>query len=200
MDWLSDVGADVTLDEDRHEYRFMGQIVPSVTQVLQPFVDFSGIPHDVLMAKRDLGQRVHLACQLDDEDDLDESSVEADVEPYLDGWRRFKHESGAIVLLNEKLVCAPLMLYAGKLDRVLMLNGHKWLIDLKTSISLPLAVGPQTAAYLRALGDATVTHRGALRLQADGRFKLDPLTDPDDWSVFMSLLTIKHFREKHARS
>lgn len=187
----------LTFDEERHEYRMLGAVVPSVTQILRPLSDFSGVAKAVLDAKRDLGQRVHLACQLSDEDDLDEASVEPDVAPYLAAWRKFRRETGAQVLLNEVQVAEPMLLYAGTLDRVLLLNGAKWLVDLKTCISTPIAVGPQTAAYQRALGDASVTHRGALRLRPDGTYRLDALTGADDWACFMACLTLHRFKESH---
>lgn len=187
----------LTFNAAAHEYRFMGAVVPGVTSILQPLVDFSRVPRDVLEAKRDLGQRVHLACQLEDEDDLDETSVEEDVAPYLEGWRRFLRESGAQVLANEKRVFEPMLQYAGTLDNVLLLDGKKWLCDKKTSIATPIAAGPQTAAYLRALGDKTVTHRAAVRLRADGTYRFDPLDGADDWSAFLSCLTLMRFKEKH---
>lgn len=188
---------DLTFDEASHVYRCGGIVVPSVTQVLAPLVDFSGIPPHVLEAKRELGQQVHLACQLDDEDDLDESSVEARIAPYLAAWRAFKRDTGARVTLNEQKVHEPLMQYAGTLDRGIELNGARWLIDLKTCISCPIAVGPQTAAYLRALADPSYTHRGALRLRPDGSYRFDPLTDPNDWAAFMACLTLRRFKESH---
>jgi hypothetical protein len=188
---------DLTFDEAAHVYRAGGVVVPSVTQVLSPLVDFSGIPEHVLEAKRQLGQEVHFACQLDDEDDLDESSVAPHVAPYLASWRAFKRDTGAEVLMNERRVFDPLLLFAGTLDRVVWLNGHHWLIDLKTCISCPIAVGPQTAAYLRALAEPEVTHRGALRLRPDGTYRLDALTDPNDWACFMACLTLKRFKESH---
>jgi hypothetical protein len=187
----------LTFDEATHTYRLLGGVVPSVTQILAPLSSFAGIPAHVLEAKRDLGSRVHLACQLDDENDLDESSVEDDVAPYLDGWRRFLRESGAVVLANEQRVAEPALQYAGTLDNVLLLNGQKWLVDKKTCISLPLAVGPQTAAYQRALGDSTVTHRGALRLRPDGTYRLDSLTGADDWTAFYACLALYRFKETH---
>jgi hypothetical protein len=187
----------LTFDEATHTYRLLGGVVPSVTQILRPLANFAGIPEEVLNAKRDLGRRVHLACQFDDEQDLDEYSVEADVRPYLDGWRRFLSESGAEVLHNEQRVADPLLMYAGTLDNVLLLNGAKWLVDKKTSFSLPRATGPQTAAYQRALGDRTVTHRGALRLRPDGSYRLDALTDPNDMAVFMACLTLHRFQESN---
>lgn len=187
----------LTFDERSHTYRFRGALVPGVTSILKPLVNFDMVPHEVLERKRDLGQRVHYACQLDDENDLDEASVESDVAPYLDGWRRFLRESGARVVLNEQRVYSVAHAYAGTLDNVLELDGHKWLVDKKTSIATPMSAGPQTAAYMRALNDASVTHRAALRLRPDGTYRFDPLSGADDWPVFLSCLVLQRFKEKH---
>lgn len=188
----------LTFDEASHTYRHGGALVPGVTQILAPLVNLAGIPRDVLEAKRRLGQDVHYACQLLDEDDLDESSVDDNVAPYVAAYRRFKVDTGALVLLNEHQVFEPALRYAGTLDRVLVLNRQRWLVDLKTCISTPIAVGPQTAAYLRALRAPDVTHRGALRLRPDGTYRLDPLTGADDWSTFLAALTLHRFRETHS--
>lgn len=184
-------------DEAEHSYRFNGAHVPGVTSILKPLSNFDGIPAHVLEAKRDLGQRVHFACQLDDEDDLEESSVEHDVEPYLVAWRKFLAESGAKVIHNEQRVYEASMRYAGTLDNVLELDGLKWLVDKKTSIATPMAAGPQTAAYLRALNDPTVTRRAAVRLRPDGTFRFDQLSGSDDFSAFLSCLNLLRFKEKH---
>ncbi len=187
----------LTFDEASHTYRLAGSPVPGVTSILAPLVNLAGIPRDVLDAKRQLGQDVHYACQLLDEDDLDEDSVEERIEPYVQAYRRFKADTGAQVLLNEHQVAEPTLRYAGTLDRVLLISGQRWLVDLKTCISTPLAVGPQTAAYLRALRDPAVTHRGALRLRPDGTYRLDSLTGADDWSTFLACLTLHRFKETH---
>jgi hypothetical protein len=188
---------DLLFDEASHTYRLLGAPVPGVTSILAPLVNFEGIPPHVLDAKRQLGHDVHLACQYLDEDDLDEDFLEPQVVPYVSAYRQFKADTGAIVLLNERRVAEPMLMYAGTLDRVMGIRGAKWLVDLKTCISTPLAVGPQTAAYLRALGDTSVTHRAALRLRPDGTYRLDALIDPNDWAVFMSCLTILRFKEAH---
>lgn len=185
-------------DEASHTYRLAGALVPSVTAILAPLVNFAGIPEHVLEAKRRLGQDVHFACQLDDEDDLDESTVEDSVAPYLAGYRRFRADTGATVLVNEQRVADPVLMYAGTLDRVMRINGAKWLVDLKTCIATPLAVGPQTAGYQRALGDPSVSHRGALRLRPDGTYRLDALTNPNDLAVFMACLCLHRFKESLA--
>ena len=185
-------------DDASHTYRIGGVRVPSVTQILQPLTDLSGIPPEVLEAKRGLGSRVHEATHYFDEDDLDEESVEPDVEPYLQAWKRFLVESGAKVLQCEQRVFDPALMVAGTLDRVLLLNGQKVLADLKTSIATPASVGAQTAAYMRLLGDPTVTHRAALRLRPDGSFRLDMLTGADDYSVFVACLTLHRWKERNA--
>jgi hypothetical protein len=171
---------------------------PGVTSILRPLVDFSRVPPDVLEAKRDLGWRVHLACQLDDEDDLDPASIEPDVEPYFDAWKAFLRDSGARIVHNEQRVVEPTLLFAGTLDNVLDIRGVRWLADKKTSIVTPMSAGPQTAGYMRALGDPSVKHRAAVRLRPDGTYRFDPLTGSDDWAVFASCLAILRFKERHA--
>ena len=187
----------LTFDDSRHEYAFMGARVPGVTELLRPLVDFSRVPPAVLEAKCDLGRRVHLACQLDDEKDLDEASVQDDVAPYLAGWRAFLRDSGAIVVFNEQRVFEPMFGYAGTLDNVLLFNGQKYVVDKKTSISTPMSAGPQTAAYMRALGDTAITRRAAVRLRPDGTYRFDELNGHDDWACFLSCLTLWKFKEKH---
>lgn len=188
----------LTFDEATHTYRFLGQVVPGVTQLLRPLVDFSRIRPEVLAAKADLGRRVHEACHYLDEDDLDEESVDADVEPYLQAYKRFLAESSAEILHAELMVFDPMLMYAGRIDRVLRLNGERWLVDLKTSIATPASAGPQTAAYLRAMGDTTITRRAALRLRSDGTYRLDSLTNPNDMATFMACLSIHRHQETHA--
>lgn len=187
----------LTFDEASHTYRYGGALVPGVTSILRPLSNFDGIPLDVLNAKADLGRRVHFACQLDDEADLDQDSVGDDVAPYLFAWRKFLAESGAKVVHNERQVFEPTLRYAGTLDNVLELQGHRWLVDKKTSISTPISAGPQTAAYLRALNDPSVTRRAAVRLRPDGTYRFDPLSGADDWSAFMACLALHRFKEPH---
>jgi hypothetical protein len=192
----------IELDEATHAYRVDGARWPGVTEILRPLTSFEGIPPDVLARKADLGRRVHFACQLDDEDDLDESSVEPDVAPYLEAWRRFLRESGARVVYNEMRVANMIHGYAGTLDNVLEIGGARWLVDKKTAIATPRAAGPQTAAYLRALAAPHVTRpditlRAVVRLRPDGTFRFDPRNDPNDWSTFLACLTLYRFNESN---
>lgn len=188
----------LTFDPIKHVYRDAVGIVPGVTTILRPLVNFDRVPPDVLAAKARLGTMVHLACELDDADDLDESSTPDAVAPYLAAYRRFRAESGAVIEASEQRVYSVPHRYAGTLDRVMLLNGERWLVDLKTSIATPASAGPQTAAYLQALADPSVTRRAALRLRPDGTYRFDPLNDPDDLLTFLGCLAIYRHQEKHA--
>lgn len=192
--------AELTFDQESHTYRLDGQVVPSVTQLLQPIrPDFSGIPPMVLEAKRALGIEVHYACELDDEDDLDEDSVPEAVVPYLAAWRKFKADTGAVVVMNEQQLAHSALRYAGTLDRVVRVrDGDHYLIDLKTSISMNASFGVQLAGYQLLLDDSAFTTklaRKGLQLKNDGTYKLVPYENPNDVAAFRACLSLFHWKE-----
>lgn len=194
--------AELTFDEATHTYRLGGLVVPSVTQLLQPIrPDFSAIPAHVLEAKRALGIEVHFACELDDEDDLDEDSVPEAVMPYLQAWRKFKADTGAEVLANERKLVHTGLRYAGTLDRLVRVrDGSIYLIDLKTSISMAASFGVQLAGYqllLEATDDLAGVKlaRKGLQLKNDGTYKLVPYNNPNDAAAFRACLSIYHWKE-----
>lgn len=188
-------------DEPSHTYSFGGQIVPSVTQVLAPIKpDFSRVPPAILERKREIGNAVHLATELDDEDDLDDDSVPEEIRPYVEAWRSFKRGTGCVVIANERRVFHPVLRFAGTLDRVLkMPDGDHWLVDLKTSSELYPSYGPQLAGYELALihNDERVDVRAAIQLMPDGKFRIERYTNPNDESVFRACLAIHHWKESN---
>lgn len=190
--------------ESTHTYTLDGVRVPSVTQILKPMYSFYGVPDEVLQAKAELGTNVHRACELLDNDDLDEDSEEglAALEPiagYLAGYKKFKADKKPVVIANEQRLYHPLHKYAGTIDRRLAFGGSIWDVDLKSTVAMSPLVGVQTAAYsaMFLTVDKTPARRGALQLFPDGNYKLHEFTDPTDFSVFLSLLTIQRFKERH---
>lgn len=185
-------------DEAAHAYTLDGVPVPSVTQLLAPVKpDFSMVPPDVLERKRQLGTAVHLACELDDSDELDECA--AVVLPYVEAWRKFKADTGAEVLMNEQRLFSQRLRFAGTLDRVVRVrSGDVYLIDLKTSISMPASYGVQLAGYQLLLDDSALTTkltRKGLRLNDDGTYKLVPFNNPNDLPAFMACLALHNWKE-----
>jgi hypothetical protein len=191
-------------DQPTHTYTLDGVRVPSVTQVLKPLYNFEGIPLATLNAKARLGTAVHRACELLDNDDLDEESEEgraalAPLAGYLAGYKKFKSDMRPKLLANEQLLHHPVHRYAGQIDRSYAFEGHVWDVDLKSTVSMSPIVGLQTAAYtemLRAQGRTVPARRGALQLFPDGKYKLHEFKDPTDFSVFLSLLTVQRFKER----
>jgi len=192
----------VVFNAERHEYTVDGQRVPSVTQVLRSLFDFSHVPPAVLAAKGELGTAVHLACELDDDADLDESTVGEAVRPYLDGYRLFKQHKLTRVIATEQVVSHRIG-YAGKFDLLTEFDDARWLIDWKTPLVISPAVALQTAAYVAALPAELAPpagmkqKRAALQLKNDGTYKLHEFSDPNDFAIFASFLNVNAWKEKN---
>ncbi len=143
----------------------------------------------------DRGSAVHAAAHYLDEGDLDESTVDPRVRPYLEQYERWAREQvGLEVLACEEEVVHPTYGYAGRLDRRVRLNGREGVLDLKTSASLAPSVGPQVAAYAATF--QRPMERWALLLQPD-RYRLIALTNREDFEVFKAALVVARFRRIH---
>lgn len=194
----------LTFEESSHRYMLGDRELPSVTRILadQGVSNFTGPWFDDSAKAR--GRAVHLAIALDNEGDLDEDALDPVIVPYLEAWRRFKAESGAVIEHWERPVCDPELGYAGTFDVIVQLRGmsRRTVLDIKQAL-YPSA-GPQVAAYLRcarALYPAsTLFNRAALVIPGDGSYCLKPLTDPADELVFLSALRLYHFRRTHGLS
>ena len=181
-----------------HCYTVAGRVVPSVTEVLAPLCDFRGVPVYVLRAAAAFGTAVHKACELDDLGLLDESTLDPQLAGHLHAWRTFREEHGAHWKLVEAPLFHPDLGYAGTVDRYGVVDGVDAVVDLKTTTRLYPSVGPQLAAYARAIADATPrTRRLAVQLHADGRYHLREYCSTTDWAVFASLLTLRNFCQQH---
>lgn len=193
-------------DEPTHVYRLNGVVIPSVTTILRPLYDFRMIDPAILHAKAALGTAVHRACELLDNDDLDQETDEgkaglAPIAGYLAGYVKFKAEVRPVVLENESRLFHPVHRYAGTIDRRYTINRDLWDVDLKSTVAMSPVVGLQTAAYselFKANGDRRRPRRGALQLFPDGKYKLWEFKDPSDIAVFLSLLNVYRFKERHS--
>jgi hypothetical protein len=189
---------DFTFDGDRHLYLVQGRPVPSVTQVLQATglgADYSMVPPDMLERKRIIGQFVHEATQYLDEGSLELESVDLALQPYLSAYRQFLRESDFRPQLIEHRIVGSIggMLCGGTVDRVGVMNGQLWIIDLKCVERLYPGFALQTAGYELLLPKPLVPPfkytRAVLQLRPDGSYKLSrPYDDPTDLNVFRAAL------------
>ena len=143
---------DVVFRKADHTYWLGDRQVPNVTSILDRFAqDYAGIPEWILEPARDRGRAVHLVTAYDDQGVLVEDALHPYLVPYLQAWRRFRHDTKFESILIEEKVFSERYFYAGTLDRVGLLDGSKVVLDIKTGNALRATVGPQCAAYEEAL-------------------------------------------------
>ena len=176
-----------------------------MTSILSPLSDFSFVSPDVLEAASAFGTAVHLACELWDKGDLDEVELDPALVPYLAGWKQFSEDWKVEWTMVEERVFQPTHRYAGTLDRfgtvTSPLSGDctTAVVDIKSSVALYPSVGPQLSAYKEAILESTnKTQRIAVQLKADGSYVAKTYTDRDDWPMFLSLLTLKNWCDRHS--
>ena len=194
----------IEFNEERHEYRVNGVIIPSVTQVLSSvgLPDLSGIPADLLEWKAGLGTAVHRAIELDCYDDLEESSLHPDVKPYFAGYLQFKKDSGFVPGVAECRIYHSKYNYAGTADTIgtMGTKADLTLVDYKSGLVDKLCVGPQTAAYVEGWMDAgefaLIKRRYALKLNKDATYRLIRLDNKMDFQIFLNALNIYKWRNQ----
>jgi hypothetical protein len=184
----------LSFDPDIHQYTLDGVVLPSVTQVLQGvgLINFDGIDPQILQQAADFGTQVHRMTALDDIGDLDEQSLDDNLKPYLDAWRRFR--GGMKFDAIEQPLCHPGYVLAGCPDRI----AGNTIIDIKTSgASVPQWVGLQLSGY-SILADIPAAKRIAVQLRGDGKFKVTEFMDRKDREVFLSCLTAYKWKIKNS--
>ena len=188
----------LTFDRGAHEYHHDKIKVPGVTTVLQPWNGLEHMDPDRLAMLAAFGTHVHEAVDMYNKGILDSGSLTPAVESYLAGWMRFELESGFVVVASEERVYHPKMGYAGCLDSLGNFPKHKELalVDVKTGLTMPKSVGPQTAAYAEAYAVANKRRRPRRYccLLGPGTYKLEPLTNVSDFDVFKAALTIHRWQ------
>ena len=124
----------ITYDPAAHAYTVNGRPVPSVTQVLADtgIIDTRWFTEE----SRQRGTAVHAACEFLDEGDLDESTIDPIAVPYLDAYRGFLAEHRPEIVSVETKVHSEVYRYAGRLDRVVIMNGIASVLDIKTGVTL----------------------------------------------------------------
>jgi len=189
-------------DPAAHVYRWGGKIVPGVTTVLRGLHSLAGVPLEILEAAQQRGTDVHQACEFLDQDDLDEDSLTDQTRGYVAGYRSFLVDCAPNYAGIEEQVYHQTLGYAGTLDRrgALTYAGERIVsavIDLKTSAQeYPVVWEPQLAAYAQA-ARCPNARRFTLQLRPDGTYRLRECVDPSAWAVFVSLLNIHNWKEKH---
>lgn len=183
---------DFQFDEEKHIYTLGKVEIPSVTEILRPLYDFSGVPVDIMRRAREFGKAAHKTVELYLLDDLEESTLDTPLAGCLAGFKAFEKDHPEFDLSTaaiEKPAYHPKLKYAGTPD----IDGEDFLIDLKSREFNPLTDPLQLSAYDNFQQHKQRRGRYVLELKQDGTYKLT-VVDPSisdrkfSWSRFRYLL------------
>lgn len=149
---------DVAFEKEGHVYTAAGQVLPSITQILKDegFIDTSHYDD----WSRDKGSMVHLACHYDVTGELDEESLDPEIVPYLEAFRKFMKESGFKVDKSEVPAANLMYRYAGT-------------PDLVGCFPSPVSA-----------------RRFVLEVNKEGKYHLIPHTDQQDFNIWLAAVAV----------
>lgn len=192
----------LTFTEKDHRYEVDGEVIPSVTQIMElaGIVDVSGIPAHHLQRAADRGTAVHVACQYLDEDDLVIDSLDPEIVGYVVAYQRFKEQNEFVPDLIEHRMVGEVegWQYGMTLDRLgTVAKRGRIVLDLKTS-SKPSKSWPiQTAAYVAgysAVDKLAAPSRGVVHLHKDGTFSFLIHDQEDDFTVWVAAVRLAYWK------
>lgn len=178
-----------------------GERVPGTTSLLEAagLVCYQHIPPAILKHKAEIGTAAHAAAHYFDEGDLDVTTVDPEVHPYIlreGGWTTFRRETTFTPRLLEFRMIATIegRKVGGTLDRTGKLEGFDSLIEIKCTAGHEVSWGPQTAMYemiLRTLESPKIRNdarcafyrRVAVWLRPTGRYRLIRLDEVQDYQI-----------------
>jgi hypothetical protein len=192
----------IDFKKDTHEYFISGIKVPNPTGILEKvgITDFSGIPPERLKIAQDFGTAVHMACELWDKKNLNESVLDPKLIPYLNAWKKFLDQTKFEIRKIEQIVGSEKYMFAGTLDRFGFFFGKQTIIEIKTCYEMNIkAARLQTAAYFIANNEMykneKATQRMVVLLKPTGDYDKEMLKNSMDTNIFLSCLSVINFRE-----
>jgi hypothetical protein len=201
-----------TLRFDPVEHRYYldpeGVEIPGVTRALEEcgLTDFSMVPRHILEAAQQRGTDVHNALHYLDDGELDQNSLTEEMHGYVMAYLKFKNQMRFEPTLVEHFVHSLAFRWAGRLDRVGLIErkdgGHdRLVVDFKSGLVLP-AHRIQLAAYVSGLPDPRAHRRMTLELDSDGTYKCheyDSQSYGQDLNTFHAAVAVWHWKKQHGK-
>ena len=183
----------ISLSED-HKYTVDGVRKPSVTEILEAigFIDKQWYTE----YGRDRGSHFHLARHYYDENDLDTDTLDPAIEPYLEGYKKFRRDNEVIIVESEVEHYNETWGFCGKPDADIILNGHPTVVDFKTG---KLMAWTALQLVLYSLFYDTPRKRLGVQINANGTYKLFPFTDRRDMNTALSAVHCYKWQLNHGR-
>ena len=174
---------------------------PSVTEILDPWADFSMIRPDVLEHAAGRGSRVHAFIAADLKGEW-MPGIDADCQGYFDSYRRWADKMVDAVIYVERELVHSVLGYQGHLDLFARIkNKQMAVIDWKTPVAESKPWGPQIAGgYWALLVDYkfVVNPGGACAVMLSPKGKMAKLIDytpvqAQCEAVFLSALNVHNW-------
>ncbi len=182
-------------DEENHRYTLGSRELPSVTHILAETGLIAGLPF-MSESAADKGTTVHKLTEGIDDGTLTLGDIEDEYLPYIVGYMNFKRDTECKVKSSELIVYHPALLYAGRLDRLITMNGSDELVLVDIKTGKPTRWHHiQISAYFQALPDEWTAISGySLYLDNDGEYRLKQADIIKGWEIFQAALTIYNFK------
>lgn len=182
---------------DTHTYYLNDKRIPGVSEIIKDLGISSlyGIDTDFIAYKKEVGTQVHKACDLIDLGIVDDENLPDDVIPYVAAYRDFIKDKSPIIESIEAKIHLDDM-YAGTRDRMVILDGKTWTIDIKTGYPYRWH-RLQTAAYWLA---EKTDKRGSLYLGSDGSYELKEHDDSNDVEIWKRCVDLFHWKKPRYRN
>lgn len=191
-----------SFDPETRIYHLDNGTIPSVTEVMKSvgIIDTAWFTEDAAWR----GNCIHFACQLDDEGDLDESSLSPEIGGYLGAKRRLYREIGGFTPTHIEV---PMfyeddsgLVFGGRADRFGYIDGSLEkpfiVLDFKSG-SIARWVCIQLAAYSMFFPDCF--RRIAAELRSDGTYNLQefPIFERRrDVGIFRSAFAVDSWKRR----
>jgi len=168
--------------------------MPSVTTILSPFTDFSGIRPDVLEAAAKRGSRIHAACAAHAQGLWADCYLGPEEKGYYKSFLDWSNRAVSQFHAIEIELTAMKLGYMGHPDAIIKMSGDNELtvIDYKTPATISKTWLPQIAAYahLARVNGFDVRKGFVIRLRKDGGKAIATQVDIDGepWAAFLNAL------------
>lgn len=185
-----------------HSYYVDGKKVPSVTTIIRPLEQYYRMDQGLLRPYAERGTAVHTATEIWDTSQEIDATLAPENAGFLKAWVDFRRDFNFEPEAIEHRFYSELG-YCGTIDRVGVMRGQLSIVDIKTSAKLGPAVGVQLVGYQHGydpLGERGVSGRYAVQLLKDGTYRVEEYKGDLDWQVFLGLLALHEWQEKHRKT
>jgi len=190
-------------DPENHIYKLDGNVIPGYSEIAKAegLVDLSAVDGKILQESADFGKKFHRMTQLWDKKRLDLATLDKQLIPWLETYKRFLKEYKVEIYAEwiEQPIYSTIWKYGTTPDRLGMVNGKLTVAEIKTTTTIHPAVRLQLAAQKIALTEQTglkITKRMAVQFFQD-EYKVHPYDSPKDERIWLSAVILYNFKKEN---